>query len=29
VTSGGPSVDIFSGKLHAGWTAQLGVAWQP
>ena len=29
VTSGGPSVDIFGGKLHGGWSAQLGVAWQP
>jgi hypothetical protein len=29
VTSGGPSVDILDGKLHAGWSAQLGVAWQP
>lgn len=29
VTSGGPSVDVLDGKLHAGWSAQLGVAWQP
>jgi hypothetical protein len=29
VTSGGPSVDRFGGKLHGGWSAQLGVAWQP
>jgi hypothetical protein len=29
VVSGGPSVDVFDGSLHAGWTAQLGVAWQP
>jgi hypothetical protein len=29
VTSGGPSVDVFGGKLHGGWSAQLGVAWQP
>jgi hypothetical protein len=27
--SGGPSVDLFDSKLHAGWSAQLGVAWQP
>jgi hypothetical protein len=29
VTSGGPSFDILDGKLHAGWSAELGVAWQP
>jgi hypothetical protein len=29
VTSGGPSIDILDRKLHAGWSAQLGVAWQP
>jgi len=29
VTSGGPSVDVLDKKLHAGWSAQLGVAWQP
>jgi hypothetical protein len=29
VTSGGPSVDVLDGKLHGGWSAQLGVAWQP
>jgi hypothetical protein len=29
VTSGGPSVDVVDGKLRAGWSAQLGVAWQP
>jgi hypothetical protein len=29
VTSGGPSLDIHGGKLHAGWSAELGVAWQP
>jgi hypothetical protein len=29
VTTGGPSLDVVDGKLHAGWTAQLGVAWQP
>ena len=27
--SGGPSLDLLDGKLHAGWAAQLGVAWQP
>jgi hypothetical protein len=29
VTSGGPSLDVIDGKLHGGWSAQLGVAWQP
>ncbi|HEX7837712.1 MAG TPA: hypothetical protein VF469_09630 [Kofleriaceae bacterium] len=29
VTSGGPSIDRVDGKLHGGWTAELGVAWQP
>lgn len=29
VTSGGPSVHVFDGKVHGGWSAQLGVAWQP
>jgi hypothetical protein len=29
MTSGGPSVDRLDGKLHGGWSAQLGVAWQP
>jgi hypothetical protein len=29
VTAGGPSVDLLDGKAHAGWNAQLGVAWQP
>ena len=29
VTSGGPSLDVLDGKLHGGWSAQLGVAWQP
>jgi hypothetical protein len=29
VTSGGPSVDFHDGKLHGGWNAELGVAWQP
>lgn len=29
VVSGGPSVDLFAGNLHGGFTAQLGVAWQP
>jgi hypothetical protein len=27
--SGGPSIDVLDGELHAGWSAQLGVAWQP
>jgi hypothetical protein len=27
--SGGPSVDLHGGALHAGWTGVLGVAWQP
>lgn len=29
MTSGGPSLDIHDGRLHAGWSAELGVAWQP
>jgi hypothetical protein len=29
VTSGGPSIDVLDRKLHGGWSAQLGVAWQP
>jgi hypothetical protein len=29
VTSGGPSIDLLDRKLHGGWSAQLGVAWQP
>lgn len=29
VMSAGPSMDVFESKLHAGWSAQLGVAWQP
>ena len=29
VTSGGPSIDFHDGKLHGGWNAELGVAWQP
>ena len=29
VTSGGPTLELLDGKLHAGWMAQLGVAWQP
>jgi hypothetical protein len=29
VTSGGPSIDLVDRKLHGGWSAQLGVAWQP
>lgn len=27
--SGGPSIDVVNGAAHAGWTAELGVAWQP
>ncbi len=27
--SGGPSIDVLDSKLHAGWSSQLGVAWQP
>jgi hypothetical protein len=29
MTSGGPSLDVLDGKLHAGWSAELGIAWQP
>jgi hypothetical protein len=29
VTSGGPSFDLRDGKLRGGWSAELGVAWQP
>jgi hypothetical protein len=29
VTSGGPSIDRVDGRFHSGWTAELGVAWQP
>lgn len=29
VTSGGPSIDRVDGRFHGGWTAELGVAWQP
>lgn len=29
ILSGGPSVDVLEGKLHGGWNAHLGVAWQP
>jgi hypothetical protein len=29
MTSGGPSLELHDGKLHAGWSAELGVAWQP
>lgn len=29
VISAGPSVDVRDGGLHGGWTAELGVAWQP
>jgi hypothetical protein len=26
---GGPSLHVVDGQLRAGWTAQLGAAWQP
>ncbi len=29
IASAGPSVDRFGGSLAWGWTAMLGVAWQP
>jgi hypothetical protein len=29
VVSGGPSAALVDGTLHGGWTAELGVAWQP
>ena len=29
MVSGGPSVDVLDSKLHGGWSAELGVAWQP
>jgi hypothetical protein len=29
VTAGGPSIAVLDGELRAGWSAQLGVAWQP
>jgi hypothetical protein len=28
-TSGGPSLAIVDGDLHAGWVGLLGVGWQP
>jgi hypothetical protein len=28
-TSGGPALVILDGSAHAGWTTQIGVAWQP
>ena len=27
--SAGPSVDVLDGNLRGGWTAQIGVGWQP
>jgi hypothetical protein len=27
--SGGPSIDLLDGHLRGGWSAELGVAWQP
>jgi hypothetical protein len=29
VLSGGPSAAVLAGDLHSGWTAQMGIAWQP
>jgi hypothetical protein len=29
VVGGGPALYLVDGNVHAGWTAQLGVAWQP
>jgi hypothetical protein len=29
IVSGGPAVDVLSGNLRGGWTAELGVGWQP
>jgi hypothetical protein len=29
IVSGGPTVDVLSGNLRGGWTAELGVGWQP
>ena len=29
MTSAGPSIDVHDGKLHGGWSAELGIAWQP
>ena len=29
VVNGGPSIDVLDGGSHVGWTAELGVAWQP
>ena len=29
MVSAGPTFDVLDGHLHAGFTAQLGVAWQP
>jgi hypothetical protein len=28
-TGGGPALVILDGSAHAGWTTQIGVAWQP
>jgi hypothetical protein len=27
--SGGPTFELLDGSAHAGWSAELGVAWQP
>jgi hypothetical protein len=29
VVSAGPALDVHDGGLHGGWTAGMGVAWQP
>jgi hypothetical protein len=29
VASGGPTADILNGAFHGGWTAELGIGWQP
>lgn len=29
MVSGGPAVDVHDSALHGGWSAELGVAWQP
>jgi len=27
--AGGPSIDVHDSGVHGGWSAELGVAWQP
>ncbi len=29
VLGAGPSVDVVEGRLRGGWSAQLGIGWQP